>query len=177
MLRAILDASPLMSFFALDKLSELLQFYDVLLIPRAVEQEFLNKAPCGTVDERHEWIQQQYSNSPLQINACLEYGSDLIQLYHSQPSIDLGEAEVLAQNQYLDNLCELILDDQKVVKFARNQGFKVKGTIALLAELELRFQRCDFFQAIKLLKEGPRKFHICEDLAQKIYQATKARLG
>jgi predicted nucleic acid-binding protein len=173
---AILDASGLMSLYALDALKHLILFFERVLIPRKVEQEFLLKFPNTEepIAQRLLFIEQQHNLYPWLIK-CQEYSNDLIALYNTEKGIDDGEAEVFAQNQHNDNSCLLILDDQKARKLAVKRNLLKIGTLKLLAEMEIRFQLLNYYEAVQTLHEK-RKFYASQKTIDDIYTATKNQL-
>jgi len=174
---AILDTSALMSLFALDLLPHLNLFYQEVLVPRKVEEEFLTRYPDSNISEseRYNFLEKHYTEHSSWFKRCVEYGSDLIAIYSTLKGLDDGESEVFAQNQSLENLCCLILDDQKARRFAEQQNYTKCGFLSILAKMDIVFNCCKYIQALEQLKTK-RNFYIKEKLAKQIYEDVKKSL-
>ncbi|MDE0020832.1 MAG: DUF3368 domain-containing protein [Candidatus Poribacteria bacterium] len=115
------DTSPLISLLEIKKLSLLRDLYTEVLIPRAVENEFLDKFPTASREalDNAPWIRVVDLQDPHKI---AEYAN-----------LDLGEAEALVLVD--EKKARLVLmDENRGRKAAKARGFIVKRTLALLLE-------------------------------------------
>lgn len=175
--KAILDTSALLCLHHLNLLSNLNLLFSEVRIPRAVEKEFLTNHPHP--DERSRrlaFLLNFYELHRSWFVPCDEYGSDLVALYMSEPKMNEGEAEAMAQNQFFDSTYVLVLDETTARKLADRRGMKRGGTLRLLAALSLRFHCCDYFVAVESLKrELNTRFG--EDVIQKAHLEEKTRIS
>ena len=114
------DTGPLSSLSKIDKLSFLQDLYTEILIPRAVENEFLQWSPVA----RRETL----DNSPW---------IAVVDLQDPQKTadypLDIGEAAALALAD--EKKARLVLmDDNNGREEAEERGFIVKGTVGVLME-------------------------------------------
>ena len=117
----ISDTSPLISLLKIKKLSLLRDVYTEILIPREVENEFLEKFPAASREalDNAPWIKVVDLQDP---QKTADYAR-----------IDLGEAEALVLVE--EKKAGLILmDDMKGRKEAKARGFVFKGTAGVLLE-------------------------------------------
>jgi len=172
--KAILDTSALISLYELDLLSYLNLMYEEVLIPDAVEYEFLENP---RIDEEEKTKRFNYFLENLGIHAtwlkqCKDYDTALIDLYLTIENMDKGEAETLAQNQSLENLYEVIIDEKFAKKFARQENMEVHGTLYLIAVLDIRLGVCDYFEYTqKMMNETTT--HISEKVINMVYEAVE----
>ncbi len=115
------DTSPLISLLEIKKLSLLRDLYTEILIPREVENEFLEKFPAASREELDNapWIKVVDLQDPQKI---ADY-----------TRINLGEAAALVLVE--EKKAGLVLmDDMKGRKEAKARGFVFKGTAGVLVE-------------------------------------------
>ncbi len=115
------DTSPLISLLKIEKLFLLRDLYTEILIPREVENEFLEKFPAASREalDNAPWIRVVDLQNPQKI---ADYAR-----------INLGEAAALVLVE--EKKARLILmDDMKGRKEAKARGFVVKGTAGVLLE-------------------------------------------
>lgn len=171
--KAILDTSVLICLYHLELLPYLKFFYSVVRVPREVDREFLEK-PKDSLEKtrRHDFIQKFYAENQSWFIKCLEYGSDLIDLYLSEPNIDRGEAEVFAQNQHLGNDHEMLLDERDARNLAKIQKANFHGVLHILALMDLKFKVCDYFKCVRILTEQNR-FRANKRIVSQVYDRVK----
>ncbi len=115
------DNSPLVGLLEINLLSLLRDLYTEVLIPRAVESEFLQWSPIARREalDNAPWIRVVDLQDPQKIS---DYGN-----------LGLGEAEALALAD--ENKARLVLiDEEEGRKIAEERGFAVKGTVGILLE-------------------------------------------
>lgn len=167
---AILDTSVLIVLYHLELLKYLNLFYNLIRIPREVEKEFLtkhkNQQECS---KRYEFLESFYKKNNSWFIRCNEYNSDDIRIYSSQKGIDLGEAEAFAQNQVLGNNHEILLDERQARKLAKSNKIHHHGVLYILANLDLKFKICNYFEAVEKVKIE-MKTYFSDDIIRKVYQ-------
>lgn len=123
---AVIDSSPLINLTHLNLATKLSLFFDLVLVPRAVQREVSRKARF-----RYR-LNRLYERSVFQrCNVADNWNMRLL-----MDMLDEGEAEALAQGperaaQYF------IGDEERARKIGRNKGLKPIGTVRLLARLNL----------------------------------------
>jgi predicted nucleic acid-binding protein len=145
--------------------------YDEVLIPAAVEKEFLqnSKKTSYELTQRFEFLMNQLNINDSWLKRCNEYEEGLIKIYQSFDSqMGEGEAETMAQNQTLDSNYEVIIDERFATTFARNRNMTVHGTLYLIAVLGLKFSVCNYFEyTLKMLNETST--HISEKVIKMVF--------
>jgi len=175
--RAILDTSALISLYELDLMQYLNLMYVDVLIPDAVEKEFLDN-PRITEEEKTKRLEYffrittEYSSW---LQQCKEYEDTLIQLYLAMDGMDQGEAETLAQNQSLDSLFEVIIDERTARKMARSASMQVHGTLYLIAKLHIQFQVCDYWEYTRKMKEETTT-HVTDKIIELVFSEVEWEL-
>lgn len=167
--KAILDTSALISLYNLDFLNDLRLVYAEVRIPREVQREFLDKISEIEKSKRFDFILNFYKENESWFLPCSEYGEDLISIYLTEEGMDRGESEVLAQNQALDSLYQVIIDEKIAKQIAKNKSFKVHGVLSIIAELCIRFQRKDYFECTEYLIEK-QNFNISQKIIKLVYE-------
>lgn len=172
--KAILDTSGLIRLQYTGLLPFLNLFYDEVRLPSHVEVEFITGPETEEEQtQRFEFISSFYQDHSSWFVPCNEYGEDLIQIYLSAKNMDRGEAEVLAQNQFYDNQYELILDEKVARELAGLNNMKCKGTLSLLAHMDLGFGLCDYHEIVEQLRQETN-FFLKDKIIQKAYLEAQA---
>jgi len=170
---AILDTSVLIVLYHLNLLEYLNFFYNTIRIPRKVEEEFLTKHKSHKEQsERYRFLSHFYNNNKSWFIPCNEYSSDDIKIYLSQKGIDAGEAEIFAQNQALGNNHEILLDERQARELAKSNKIHHHGVLFILANLDLKFKVCDYFEAVKKVKIE-MKTYFSEEIVIEVYNSVK----
>jgi len=153
--QAIIDTSVLLSLYHLNLLHFLSLLYLEVRVPREVEKEFLEN-PKDEIEKssRYDFIAKFYDTNRSWFSPCNEYGFDLVEIYLADKELDKGEAEVFAQNQSLGSSHELLLDERKGRQVAKSESVKHHGVLYILANLDLRFQCCTYYESLKELKKA-----------------------
>lgn len=173
---AIIDTSVLISLYQLDLLSYLNLFYKIIRVPRAVEEEFLTKHPDEIEKSRRfDFLLSFYEINSSWFVRCNEYSSDLISIYLTDKKLDIGEAEVFAQNQAFSNTHEVLLDERKGRIVAAEEQNELHGVLFFIANLELRYNACDYYQCINILKERFRS-RFSDSIVDEVYKVEKEKL-
>lgn len=114
----VLNNTPLVALWAVDRLDLLRDLFGEVLIPRAVEDEFLaiDRSLRAKALAESSWVQS-------------------VALAHSRRALafaglDRGEAEVLALAEEQDARL-VVLDERKARRFAVRLGLPVTGTLGL----------------------------------------------
>ena len=121
----ISDTSPLIALSKIKKLSLLRDIYTEILIPRVVENEFLQKFPIARQEELDNapWIKTVDLQDP--------------QKTARYARLDPGEAEALALAD--EKMARLVLmDERKGRKVAKARGFIVKRMADILLEAKAK---------------------------------------
>jgi predicted nucleic acid-binding protein len=173
---AIIDTSVLITLYYLNLLDYLKLFYLEVRVPREVEREFLEN-PKDELErsKRFDFLLKFYDTNKSWFIPCNEYGSDIISLYLTEKNLDKGEAEVFAQNQALGSIHELLLDENKGRKVAKNEDVKHHGVLYILARLELRFGVCSYFESIKKL-QSLNVGRFSKKIIKLVYEQEKKRI-
>ena len=120
------NAGPLIALSKLNRLSLLSELYGTVLVPRTVQGEVIKAQ--GRPDAVTARLFLQHYRWPV-----LEASPDVIQGYQPPVVLDAGERELLAlARTLLDPL--LLLDDEVARSEARRLGFRLKGTLGILAQ-------------------------------------------
>lgn len=133
---AILDTTALDAFFKTNLFTLLLSLFDRVRIPERVEREFLNNIDA---DDRYSFLVRTYDENHW-VEKCTEYDLVTVALLKAEPDIHAGEAEVISQYSILGTgggRFFAILDDQRAREVARRMSVEIRGTLALLARLDL----------------------------------------
>jgi len=103
---------------------------------------------------------------------CNEYGSDLVALYLTEKGIDKGEAEAFAQNQALGSIHEILLDESTARKLARKKEVKHHGVLFILANLDIKFQLCDYYKCAEIASKELGTF-FSQNIVDEVYNNIK----
>lgn len=165
----ILDTSVLIVLYHFDLLKYLNLFYSTARVPREVEREFLRNHPDGKErTKRYNFLADFYMQNASWFIPCNEYGSDIVELYLTEKGIDKGEAEAFAQNQALGSVSEILLDERNARKLAKNKKIKHHGVLYILANLEVKFQLCNYLETVKIASEELGTF-FSEKIIKEVY--------
>lgn len=165
---AIVDTSVLLSLTELDLLQYLKLFYQEVRVPRQVEREFIEIAKA-TKNKRYAFLMSFYESNRSWFIPCNEYESALVELYLTNKKLDRGEAEVLAQNQALGSVHELLLDEKEGRKAAQKDKAQYHGVLYILARLDLNFKICNYFESIALLRDKGINNRMTDSLIRQVY--------
>ena len=115
----VVNNTPLVSLWALDRLDLFRDLWGQILIPEAVRDEFLAiEQPARTTAlEEAPWIRSIPLSSPKRALAFA--------------GLDRGEAEVLALAEETGAQL-VVLDERRGRRFAQRMGFALTGTLGLL---------------------------------------------
>jgi uncharacterized protein len=115
----VLNNSPLVSLWILRRLDLLRDLFQEILIPSAVEKEFLAKESAARRQALAEaqWIHRVELSNPRRALAHV--------------GLDQGEAAVLALAEECDARL-VILDDRKARRYAERMGLPLSGTVGIL---------------------------------------------
>jgi len=172
---AILDTSVLIVLYHLNLLEYLKFFYNKIRIPREVEKEFLTKHKSQKeCSNRFLFLSNFYKKNKAWFIPCNEYNSDDIRIYSTQKGIDLGEAEVFAQNQALGSNHEILLDERQARRLARSNKIQHHGVLYILASLDVKFKVCDYYEVVERVKVE-MKTHFSDDIVNKVYDSVKLK--
>lgn len=169
--KAILDTSVLICLYQLNLLENLFLFFNKVRVPRKVEEEFLQRNPDELErSQRYSYIENFYQKNTTWFIRCVEYSDDLISIYTADKKIDLGEAEVFAQNQALGNDHIMLLDETNARSLAKSNELSYHGVLFILAKLDLNFKACDYFTNVNLLRN---KFHfrLNDKIVNSVYES------
>jgi len=118
----VADTGPLIAFLQIGRLDLLQQVMGTVIIPEAVYEELVvqsqHKARAEVV-KRNPWIQRRAVT-----------GREALALLPSQ--LHPGEREAIILAQQLD--AQLLIDERRGRKIAREQGLAVFGSLRVLAE-------------------------------------------
>ena len=109
-MKAVVDTSALIALFGIGRLDLLKKLFTLILVPRAVAEEYGEPLPG--------WIKVLDVENKQLVQVLLEY-------------LHKGEAEAIAL-AIEANADAIILDDKKARSIARRLGLKIIGTIGVL---------------------------------------------
>jgi hypothetical protein len=115
----IVDNTPLVALWSLRRLDLLQSLFSEILIPQAVHEEFLARAPeeRGLALSTSPWIRVEKLDEPRRALAFA--------------GLDRGEAEVIALAEQRDARL-VIVDDKKARRYVKRLGFPLTGTLGIL---------------------------------------------
>jgi predicted nucleic acid-binding protein len=129
---AVIDSSPLIGLTHLDLARKLSPFFDVVLVPSAVQREVNRK---GRFRYR---LNRLYATGFFKKCKAADKANVRLLLIEK---LDEGEAEALTQAQERQPIEEAALffigDEKRAREKCQNLGLKVVGTVGLLARLNL----------------------------------------
>jgi predicted nucleic acid-binding protein len=151
---AVVDASPLINLTHLNLAGELTLFFDIVYVPRAVQEE-LNKK--GRFRYR---LNKLYSTGPF--TRCM--AADPFNVRLLRDKLDKGEAEALVQAQE-KNALFFIGDERRARAIAINMGRRAVGTLRLLARLNLEGRAPDLISLVSTLRRD-LDFRVSDEIVQ-----------
>ncbi len=170
MRKAIADTSVFIALYHLNLVRPLQFFYEEVLIPEKVEDEFLNKNPDPIErSKRLFFLTQFYKDHQSWFKKCPFYDSGIVGIYMKEEKIHEGEAEVFAQNQYLDFNYHLLLDDNAARKYAKTHQWAHNGVLYILAKMEIQLSICSYRESCERL-QLELNFHLNPAVVELAYQ-------
>lgn len=152
----ILNNTPLIALWVLNRLDLLRSIYDVVYIPTAVQDEFL------AVSREHRL--QSLAQSPWIQIAQLQIPEYALTF----PDLDLGEAEVLALA--VERSARLvIIDERKGRRYAKRLGLSVTGTLGVLLAAKAKGLIVNVAPMVDMLLENGIYLH--PELVERALQA------
>jgi len=147
----VVNNTPLVGLWLLDRLDLLRLLYGSVLIPREVRNEFLAADSSARRQklEKASWIAVRTVSGERRV---LSY-----------TGLDRGEAEVLALAEEVDASL-VILDERKGRKYAQRMGFSLTGTLGVLLVAKERGHLASLEQALATL--ASQGFHLHPALVQ-----------
>ncbi len=145
----VLNNTPLVGLWLLDRFDLLRELFDHVLIPQAVRDEFLavDPAPRRRALLAAPWIEVRRISNERRV---LSYSG-----------LDRGEAEVLALAEDEDTQL-VVLDERKARKYAARLGFPLTGTVGILLLAKERGFLSSVEEALGRLQQ--QGFHLHADL-------------
>ena len=162
--KAILDTSVLLSLYVTELLPYLNLIYKEVLIPEAVEKEFISR----NKNERFKFLFQFYRDQSTWFKKCPNIDISLVRLLQTNRSIGAGEIEAIAQNLTLESEYEVLLDDLKARKISREFNLIHHGTLYLIGMLDIGLKICNYRSVIEQLKQE-LNFRASEKIIKKVY--------
>jgi predicted nucleic acid-binding protein len=131
------DTGPLIAFLQIDHLDLLQQVLGTLIIPDAVYDEFVSRDQGARVAklDQNPWVQRKSVTN----REALSFLS---------PQLHVGEQEAIVLAQELGT--ELLIDERRGRKIARDLGLQVFGSLRILVEAK----RQGFIASVKPLLEA-----------------------
>jgi predicted nucleic acid-binding protein len=171
--KAILDTSALLSLYIVGALSYLNLLFTEVRIPEEVQREFLQNGPSDEEkSKRFLFLSEFYQDNDSWFIPCSEYGEDLISLYLTEAGMNRGEAEALAQNQFYDSLYTVVIDEKIARKIATEKDMQIRGTLRLLADMEVKHALINYKQAVTELRENHGTFFSIK-IVNAVYEQAK----
>lgn len=170
--KSIIDTSVLLSLYHLELLDFLNLLYEEVLIPTTVENEFLSIKDEAEKTNRLKLLNNFYELKPW-IKKCNNYNTDSLILLLTK--LDRGEAEAFAQNQVFHGTYELLIDEKKGRNYAQGMNYKYRGTLSILARIDLRLKGCDYYKCVEKLKTSKIN-RFSEKIIKDVYQKEKEYL-
>ena len=149
---AVIDSSPLINLAHLDLALELANFFDRVLVPRAVQRELNRK---GRFRYR---LNKLYATGIFERCAA----ADATNVEFLRAELDEGESEALIQAQERQAHA-FIGDDRQARIVAERMGRKSVGTVRLLARLSLEGRAPSLDELVAVLRKD-LGFRITDDV-------------
>ena len=162
--KAILDTSVLLSLYVTELLPYLNLIYKEVLIPEAVEKEFISK----DANKRFDFLLKFYRDQSTWFKKCPNIDVSLVSLLQTGRNIGAGEIEAIAQNLTLEAEYEVLLDDSKARKISREYNLIHHGTLYLIGVFDIGLKICDYRSVIERLKQE-LNFRASEKIIKKVY--------
>jgi len=156
---AVIDTSPLISLSHLNLAHELGLFFDVVYVPRAVQNELNRKS-------RFRYRLKKLYDRGFFVR-CVAADRFNVMLLRDQ--LDAGEAEALIQAQEREALF-FIGDERRARAVAALMGKKAIGTLRLLGRLSLEGRAPDFRGLVDKLRRD-LGFRVSDELVQQAVDA------
>lgn len=171
----ILDTSALITLYKIDGVKHLSSMFEDVYIPLKVEKEFLEEKS----DERFDFLLNCFEEN-IWFKKCQTYSDDIIDILKSNPKIDAGEREAIAQYKQLqmdlaleEGKINCIIDETVARKVAQNMDIQVNGTLYLMAKMHFN-GLIDYFNQTQRLKQE-RRFG--EKAIKAAFEKVKTELG
>ena len=149
---AVVDSSPLISLTHLGLARELVLFFDIVYVPRSVQQELNRK---GKFRYR---LNKLYKTGFFA--RCAAADATNVQLLRAE--LDEGEAEALIQGQ--ERQARFFIGDEKRAReIAERMGRKPVGTLRLLARLNLEGRAPEVESLVRILRRD-LAFRVSDDI-------------
>ncbi len=132
----VVNNTPLVGLWNLGRLDLLTALFESVVIPSAVEKEFLAKGDPGRAEA-------------LRASGVTTISVRDTRLARGFVGVDIGEAEVLALGHQLGSSL-LLIDDKKARNLAERLGYKVTGTVGVL----LAAKKTGLVEAVRPLLSG-----------------------
>jgi predicted nucleic acid-binding protein len=150
--RIAVDSSPLISLTHLGLARELVLFFDIVYVPRSVQQELNRK---GKFRYR---LNKLYKTGFFA--RCAAADATNVQLLRAE--LDEGEAEALIQGQ--ERQARFFIGDEKRAReIAERMGRKPVGTLRLLARLNLEGRAPEVESLVRILRRD-LAFRVSDDI-------------
>ncbi|PTX61066.1 putative nucleic acid-binding protein [Kordia periserrulae] len=169
---AIIDTSVLICLNHLNLIKYLNLIYNKVYIPRAVEHEFFQNITEEEQTKRYVFLENFYIENSIWFKKCQAFRSELIELYRTDKKLDLGEAEVFAQNQELGNVNIMLLDEKKARTLAEKNDLAKNGVLYILAIFDLKLKNINYFQAVEKLK-NENNTYFSKKIVNMVYSIVK----
>jgi len=155
------DSSFLDSLYNIDALKYLASVFSEVRIPEQVEREFLSVKNTDR-DKRLEYLLFNYERF-LWLKKCNTYNNDDILILSSEPGMDQGEVEVIAQTKKLGlevvDPAGLIsgIDEKRGREIAGKHSIPVMGVLKVLAIMHFQgFLK--YFDSVTTLRKHRKRF-------------------
>ena len=154
--QVILDTSVLIVLHHLNLLKYLNLIYNSVLLPKEVINEFI-RGPKNEAEyektKRYDFLEKFLLENQEWIKKCVDYAREDVEIYLNE-GLDKGESEAIAQNQANGNIHEVLIDEKKGRKFAKNLNIRIHGVLYILAVMELKFGIIDYHKSVhKVIKD------------------------
>ncbi len=151
---AVVDASPLINLVHLDLARELTLFFDVVYVPRSVQEEVNKKRRF-----RYRLNKLYTTGFFVRCKAADVFNGQLLRV-----ELDKGEAEALIQAQE-KQAPYFIGDERRARTIAARMGRTAVGTLRLLARLNLEGRAAALSDLVKILRRD-LDFRASEEIVQ-----------
>lgn len=169
-LKLILDTSALNCLYHLSLLEYLSLLCQEVLVPEAVEREFIHsRALLDHSEDRLAFLLEFFELNNSWFFKCNDYDSGTVTIFSNEPGIDPGEAEAFSQYQHRGAEHTLILDERQARKYADQRQFTKKGVLILLAVMAIRLGVCDYNDSCQRLISELR-FRLTPEIISKAYR-------
>lgn len=180
-MKAILDSSVLISLYNLNLIHNLKLLYNKIYIPREVEKEFLNIKDLNESINRYNYFNKFCEENNSWFIRCNQYSDSIINLYLKElqkkkpEKSNKGEAEVLAQNDSLNQENDLLLDDKDACEIALKNNHPKHGTLYILSILDLKYKICNYKNSVEIIKKK-LNFRASKKLSELVYNESVIKI-